>query len=141
MATYRLSWKGVLYSSEALLYSTPDTPSFILIPILFLLYLPKLLFSYLQITESGIKLFYWPNYRLTANWEEIEQLGQITYMRKYTQDALFIRGIDGKSITQDLDRHRAIQEKKVIPLNDFRGWPDGDLSNELKQFIPTIVNK
>ncbi len=141
MATYRLSWKGVLLSSEALLYTTPDTAQFILIPILLLLYLPKLLFSYLRITENGIELFYWPNYHLSAKWEEIEQLGKVSYIWNNSQDVLIIRRIEGKSITQGLDRHQAMQEKRIIPLEDFRGWPEGNLSDELQKHIPVIVNK
>ena len=139
MTKYRLSWKGVLFSSEALLYANPDTPQILLIPILFLLYLPKLFLSYLKISKDGIELYYWPNYRLKTSWNEINRLGKVSYFGKFTHDALFIHDTSGKLVNTDLNRQIGIRKKIIIPLSDFRGWPGEDLINELVKHKPDIM--
>jgi hypothetical protein len=139
MNIHRLSWKGVLFSSEALLYAAPDTPQFLLMPILIFLYLPKLFLSYLRISDSGIELFYWPNYRQKTSWENIERLGEVFYLEKFTQQALYLRSESGEKV--DIKREKGLREKLIIPLSDFRGWPTGTLYDELQKHIPHILRE
>jgi hypothetical protein len=138
---YRLSWKGVLFASEALLYEDADTPRFLLIPILVFLYLPKLFLSYLEVSDQGINLFYWPNYRINVSWQEVNRLGKAIFLGRQSSDVLYLRKGPEEGIPSLIDRHRGFREKRIIPLSDFRGWPDGDLYNDLMRYIPNIIQE
>ena len=133
---HRLNWKGMLLSSESLLYADPDTPWILMLPILILLYLPSLFFSYLKVNEEGLELFYWPRYRLKSSWEGIKYLGEVTLLGKIPHAALYLKDAEP---TQSLSRHQGIRKKWIIPLGDFRGWPDGSLSQELSMYIPDLL--
>ncbi|MCK4816700.1 hypothetical protein KA005_13095 [bacterium] len=141
MTRYRLNWKGILYSSEGLLFAGSE-PSWVLtIPILLFLFFPKLIFSYLMVSDEGIELLYWPNYRLKSSWEELENLGKVTVIGSLTSDVLYLRGETGEANGVEIDRHRGIKEKRIIPLSDFRGWPKGQLYTDLLRFIPDIISR
>ena len=141
MTRYRLNWKGILYSSEGLLFAGSE-PSWVLtIPILLFLFFPKLIFSYLMVSDEGIELLYWPNYRLKSSWEELENLGKVTVIGNLTSDVLYLRGETGEANGVEINRHRGIQEKCIIPLSDFRGWPKGQLYTDLLRFIPDIISR
>ena len=133
---HRLNWKGMLLVSESLLYADSDTPSILLIPILVLLYLPSLFFSYLKTSAEGIELFYWPRYRVKSNWEDIKLLGEVTLLGKIPHDALFLKDAEPRG---RLSHHQGIWRKWIIPLGDFRGWPDGLLFQELNRYIPELL--
>ena len=141
MTRYRLNWKGILYSSEGLLFAGSE-PSWVLtIPILLFLFFPKLIFSYLMVSDEGIELLYWPNYRLKSSWEEIGYLGKVTVIGNLTSDVLYLRCETGEANGVEINRHRGIQEKCIIPLSDFRGWPKGQLYTDLLRFIPDIISR
>jgi hypothetical protein len=129
---YRLNWKGMLFVTESLLYADSDTPWILLLPILVFLYLPALFFSYLKLSPEEIELFYWPRYRLTSSWENIDHLGEVTLLGKIPYDALILKSAQQ---TQGLSRQRGIRKKWIIPLDDFRGWPDGELYKQLREHL------
>jgi len=132
---YRLNWKGMLLISETLLYADPDTPWILMIPILAFLYLPSLFLSYLKVSSKGIELFYWPTYRLKSNWKDIKRLGYVTLLGKIPYDALYLIDVEPY---QSVSRYVGIQKKWTITLDDFRGWPEGKLHRQLKEYLPWI---
>jgi hypothetical protein len=134
---HRLNWKGMLLLSESLLYADPDTPWILMLPILVFLYLPALFLSYLKLSDAGVELFYWPGFRLNSSWEDIERLGYVTLLGKIPHDALFIKS--NPEQMQTVSRQKGIREKRIIPLSDFRGWPEGYLLSELKRYIPELL--
>ncbi len=141
MATHRLGWKGILFSSGALLYADAEAPRILMVPILLFLYIPKLVLSYLKVSDEGIELHYWPNYRFNVQWDEIERLGKAIVIGERTIDILYVRTGDREGTAAAVDRRRGIREKRIIPLSDFRGWPAGALYNELVRFIPEIMQR
>jgi len=141
MKNYRLNWKGIFFSSEALLLADSE-PSWILtFPILLFLFIPKLIFSYLLVSDEGIELLYWPNYRIKSTWDMIDCLGKVSVLGSITSDVLFLRSETGDISAVDISRHRGIKERRIIPLSDFRGWPKGQLFCDLQRFIPDIINR
>ena len=135
---HRLNWKGMLLTSETLLYADPDTPWILLIPILVFLYLPSLFFSYLKVTAEGVELFYWPRYRVRSSWEGIDRLGEVRLLGKIPHDALILKEAEPRG---NISRHQGIRKKWIIPLGDFRGWPEGILFQELHRHIPEILDR
>lgn len=129
----------MLYISEALLYADADTPQFIMLPILLFLFLPKLIFSYLETSPTGIKIHYWPNYLLQVGWDEIGHLGKASFLGRRYCDALYIRGIPSEDQPKEISRQQGIQEKRMIALSDFKGWPRGRLYQVLSRNIPQIL--
>jgi len=140
MTKYRLNWKGILFSSEALLLADSEPSWIIIFPILLFLFIPKLIFSYLMVSDEGIELLYWPNYRLKSTWEKIDHLGKVTVIGSLTSDVLYLRDETGETRTVEINRPRGIKEKHIISLSDFRGWPKGQLYSALLRFIPEIIN-
>ena len=133
---HRLNWRGMLLSSETLLYADPDTPWILLVPILIFLYLPSLFFSYIKTSADGIELYYWPRYRVKAKWEDIDRLGEVTLLGKIPHEALILKNAEP---TQALSRHQGIRKKWIIPLGDFRGWPEGKLQQALTKYKPDLT--
>ena len=117
-------------------------PSWVLtFPILLFLFIPKLIFSYLKVSDEGIELLYWPNYRIKSTWDMIDHLGKVTVIGSLTSDVLFLRGETEETSAVEINRHRGIKERRIIPLSDFRGWPKGQLYCDLLRLIPDIIKR
>jgi len=129
----------MMFISEALLYADADTPQFILLPILVFLFLPKLLFSYLEITSNGIRAHYWPNFSYRAEWQEIERLGKATFLGKAKCDALYLITPRGETFSDSMSRQQGIQTQSLIALSDFKGWPKGRLYQDLFRRISEVL--
>ena len=141
MSNYRLNLKGILFSSEALLFADSESSWVLTIPILLFLFIPKLTFSYLMVSDEGIELLYWPNYRIKSTWDMIDHLGKVTVIGSLTSDVLFLRGETEETSAVGMNRHRGIKERRIIPLSDFRGWPKGQLYSDLLRLIPDIIKR
>jgi hypothetical protein len=141
MLNYRLNLKGILFSSEALLFADSESSWVLTIPILLFLFIPKLIFSYLKVSDEGIELLYWPNYRIKSTWDMIDHLGKVSVIGSLTSDVLFLRGETEETSAVELNRHRGIKERRIIPLSDFRGWPKGQLYSDLLRLIPDIIKR
>ena len=141
MSNYRLNLKGILFSSEALLFADSESSWVLTIPILLFLFIPKLIFSYLMVSDEGIELLYWPNYRIKSTWDMIDHLGKVTVIGSLTSDVLFLRGETEETSAGGMNRHRGIKERRIIPLSDFRGWPKGQLYSDLLRLIPDIIKR
>jgi hypothetical protein len=141
MTKFRLSWKGIMFISEALLYADADTPQFIILPIIVFLFLPKLFFSYLETSSTGIEVHYWPNYHLRVEWDEMGRLGKASFLARSNCDAIYLRNPQGETDSGEITREVGIYQKRLIALSDFRDWPKGGLRQELVRFIPEIMGE
>jgi hypothetical protein len=138
--TFRLGWKGILATAEWLLYSDSDLSFLVCLPLFFLLFLPRLLLSYLRLSSQGLELHYWPNYRVHVPWNAVERLGQCHALGMMRGDALYLHHSRSGASAEILSRTSGLQQKRIIPLSDFRGWPQGQLAQELARFIPEVVD-
>lgn len=135
---YRLNWRGVAYSFYPLLYADSNTPGCLLIPLLVLLFLPRLLLSYLEVSPQGLELLFWPTFRIPVCWDEVERLGKCTFWGKITCDALYLKNPSRPKSETIIDRERGLLQKQIIPLSDFRGWPEGGLAENLQRYCPRL---
>ena len=135
---FKLGWKGIFFQFDALLYAEPETPGWLLIPITIGLFIPHLLLSYLKVTSNGLHLHFWPKYTTQVKWEEIDRLGKCRFLFLFPCDALFLKKAEAKTKNATL-RDWGLAKKCIIPLSDFQGWPDGELAQCLKKYIPAII--
>jgi hypothetical protein len=138
--TFRLGWKGVLSTAEWLLYADSDLSLWIFLPLFFFLFLPRLFLSYLRLSSQGVEIHYWPNYRESYSWSEIEHLGQCRTMGVMTCEALYLHHTSSASDHEIISRTAGLKQKRLIPLSDFRGWSHGRLARVLTRFIPEIID-
>lgn len=135
---YRLSWKGALHLSTPLLYIEDEHALIFVIPILLLLYIPKLLFSYLRVSPQGLELRYASLYRVKTSWQNIEHFGKSKAYGEFTRDALFLKKAVAVAPENRVARWLGDKIIREIVIGDFRGWPDGELAQALQQHIPHI---
>ena len=135
---YRLSWKGALHLSTPLLYINDDHALIFVIPILILLYIPKLLFSYLRVSPHGLELRYASLYRAKISWQNIERFGKSKAYGEFLRDALFLKS--AVAVVPENKIARWLGDKKIqeIVIGDFRGWPDGELAQSIRQYVPHL---
>jgi len=133
--TFRLGWKGVFCEAEPLLSMDGNTPLWISLPIVLVLFLPRLLLSYLRVGPAGMEVRYWPRYRARIPWGAVERLGECLALGPFKRDALYLSGAG----TGVLHRETGLRQNLIIPISDFHGWPDGRLREELTRFIPRVV--
>ena len=136
---YKLGWKGIFYQLDAWLYATPDTPGFILIPIMVGLFIPRLYLSYLKVSTEGLTLHYWPGYQIQVKWEDIDHLGKCRFLGIIPCDALYLKRDEAKD-KKAIIRGWGLAKKCIIPLCDFRGWPKGELAENIKTHVPHIFS-
>ena len=137
---HRLGWKGILFQLDPLLYADPDTPGFLLFPIMVGLFIPRLFLSYLKVSAEGLILHYWPRYTIRLKWEEIDRLGKCRFLGFIPCDALYLKMAEAQTKNARL-REWGLAKKCIIPLSDFRGWPNGSLAESLKKYIPSMFLK
>ena len=139
MKIFRLGWRGILFNSDSWLYAQPDTPVFFLAILMIALYIPSIFLSYLKVTSAGLELHYWPLYRVFVLWEEIERLGKCKALIIFSCDALYLKRPDAAHKNAEI-REWGLAKKCIIPLSDFRTWPDGELKRDLQRHIPHLFS-
>ena len=140
MKIYRLGWKGILFNSDSWLYSQPDTPGLLLAFLMIVLYIPSLFLSYLKVSGSGLELHYWPLYRLSVEWDEIDHIGKCKALIIFPCDALYLKRPEASERNAKI-REWGLAKQCLIPLSDFHGWSSGELGDELIDHIPHIFQK
>jgi hypothetical protein len=139
MNVYRLGWKGILYNSDAWLYLQPDVPGLLLLLLMVALYLPSLFLSYLKVSSSGMELHYWPYYRVFVRWDEIDRIGLCRALLVFPCEALYLNKAEAKEKNATI-REWGLVKQCIVPLSDFRTWPDGELKRDLQRYIPHIFS-
>ena len=135
---YRLSWKGALHLSSPLLYADSEHSLIFVIPILIMLYLPKLLFSCLKLSAEGLELRYAAVYRAQTSWENIERFGKSNTHGEFPRDALLLKKAVAVEPENAVVRWLGQKTTQEFIIGDFRGWPDGELAQSIRQYAPHI---
>lgn len=92
--------------------------------------------TFIKITSSGIEYQNWPYYGILCTWENIEYLEK---QKKYgfDIDVLVPSSVQyvgkGTFFGIEFRKKMGLKEQTYIPLSGFSGWPDGKLSQDLKQ--------
>ena len=113
--TYRLGWKGILCAAEPLLYGDSDPSLWIILPILLLLFVPRLFLSYLKVGPAGLELRYWPGYRVQVPWSDIDRLGKCRALGVMRCDALYLQRSSPATEAEVLSRTHGLQ-LNLLPL-------------------------
>lgn len=138
---YRVGWRGLLSLPLLLLDVGNDTLGCFL-PLVLLCWVPELLLSYLKVSSAGLEVRYWPFYQLRARWEEVDRIDKHRVLGVFPSDALYLkqaapfgsRSIFGRELWL-----RPKLDQRLVVLNDFRGWPDGTLADDLRLYIPDVI--
>jgi hypothetical protein len=106
------------------------------------LYVPGVWRSYLKTSPQGIKLYYWPGRQIVASWYEVTHLECKKIRGIIARDRLFLnRPLYENQIVIPLtqkSKEWLDKQKIFIPLSDFKGWPDGELANDLRRYAPHV---
>lgn len=127
----------MLYHSDAWLYLAPDTPGCLVAALMVGLYIPSLFLSYLKVSPDGLELHYWPIYRIRVAWQDVERLGKCKLLGVFSCDALYLNRAEARARNATI-REWGLAKRCIVPLSDFRGWPDGELADDLRWYIPHV---
>ena len=111
-------------------------------PLVLLCWVPELLLSYLKVSPAGLEVRYWPFYRLCARWEEVDRIDKHRVLGVFASDALFLKQaapLGSRSILGPELWLRPRLDQRLVVLNDFRGWQDGRLAEDLRLYIPDVM--
>lgn len=100
-----------------------------------------ILFSYLKVTPIGMEYRKWPNYGLRCKWEDVERRGTYHIFGLIPGDVLYLKNAEpvGWQLTMSLRRRLGLPQQLVISLTGIQGWPNGQLAEQLKNYIPDIM--
>ena len=91
--------------------------------------------TFLRLSPDGLEYHRWPFKTITCKWNEVEKISQGNIMG-FTFSTLMLPkseiGLEipiGKGVLGSA-------KYKLVPLNDFRGWPNGELRDELRLYAP-----
>jgi hypothetical protein len=138
---YRVGWRGLLSLPLLLLSLGNDTPGCFL-PLVLLCWVPELLLSYLKVSSAGLEVRYWPFYQLRARWEEVDRIDKHRVFGIFPSDALFLKQAAPFGSCSILGRElwlRPRLDQRLVVLSDFSGWQDGRLAEDLRLYIPDVM--
>ena len=95
--------------------------------------------SFLKITRDGIEQKgYFPYKTIRCEWSGIEQLGKYFF-----SDVLYLKPIERVGLPYLLAKviNRLFPLQPKIYLSRFAGWPKGELTVDLKKYIPHLTEK
>lgn len=93
------------------------------------------LFSYLGIGPMGLELRDWPSRRLRCDWDQVVGVEQVSVIGRYSLSELRLK--EG-AIKSWMGLLRSRRRRNLIPLYLFKGWPDGELRQDLEDKIGPI---
>jgi hypothetical protein len=131
---------GVLRLVTPMIFGLPALAITIISFALFSTSIGRAIFSYLLLSEEGLKFRLWPLHKIKCTWDDVEQIkkspfpfqGDILTLKKAEVSGFhllldFIKGNFG--VTKTLP---------IIPLYQIDGWQNGRLKNELKKYVPDL---
>jgi hypothetical protein len=95
--------------------------------------------TFLRLSPSGLEYHRWPFTTITCLWSEVEQIAKANVMGMSIATLM----IPKEEIGWEMPVGGATlgsAKYKLVPLNDFQGWPDGDLMQELMQYAPKLFS-
>jgi hypothetical protein len=95
--------------------------------------------TFLRLSPEGLEYHRWPFTTITCRWNEAEKIAQGNVMGMSVATLMIPREKIGweKPVKGGV---LGSAKYKLVPLNDFQGWPDGDLMNELRQYAPKLFS-
>lgn len=101
----------------------------------------RLLFSYLKVSPDGIEYRYWPSYGVRCSWDSVERLGEHRSFGLFRSDVLYLERAEpvGWQINVTLRRRLGLKTQYIVPLTGISGWPRGKLAEDLRQYIPHLL--
>lgn len=99
--------------------------------------------SYLKVSPEGLEFSYWPTYRIRAAWEDVERIGKHKVLGLIPYDALYLRAATpvGRQGMMKWRRRLRMSTQHFVLLNDFRGWPSGELAEHLRHHLPLLLGR
>jgi hypothetical protein len=124
--------------------------------------------SYLRVGPSGLELRVWPSYRLQCDWHQVTGLEDVIFLRgllclpmirfkearieSWRKSKRYIH-LDPNGVRVEQVKYPAsfwlldalllwsVNERNLIPVYIFAGWPDGRLRRELETRLGPIVSQ
>ncbi len=100
-----------------------------------------ILFSFLKTSPTGMEYRRWPNYGLRCQWEDVERRGVSRVLGFIPNEVLYLKKAEpvGWQLTMSLRQRLGLRQRLVVPLTGMQGWPNGQLAEELRRYIPEIM--
>ncbi len=95
--------------------------------------------TFLRLSPEGLEYHRWPFTTITCRWNEVEKISRGNFMSIATATLMIPREKPGWETPVE-GGVLGSARYKLVPLNDFQGWPDGDLTNELRQYAPKLFS-
>lgn len=93
--------------------------------------------SYLRISPAGMELFYWPNHRLQASWDQMDRIEQRKVLFS-TRHLLYLKENASFGSRTIRGQELGLGSQRFISLSDFQGWPEGQLAEDLRRYVPHL---
>lgn len=90
----------------------------------------KFFFNYLQLSVEGIGERRWPGKLKLVPWDKVENVHHYATLGIFKSDIL---------VYKETRQISGVETKEVLnffTLSDFRGWPKGELTDELRKYYP-----
>jgi uncharacterized Tic20 family protein len=96
----------------------------------------SMFFSYIKITPEGIEHKVWPYRHIRSNWVELDRLGKfllhdVIYLKSYTVIGFSLSYVKPFVFFNNLFQN-------FIILSSYKGWPNGQLADDLKRCAPQL---
>jgi hypothetical protein len=95
--------------------------------------------TFLRLSPEGLEYHRWPFTTITCRWDEAEKLAQGNVMGMTVATLMIPKEKMGWKMPVG-GGVLGSAKYKLVPLNDFQGWPEGELMNELRQFAPKLFS-
>lgn len=91
---------------------------------------------YLTITPDGIEQNISPFKHIRSNWSEVDKFGKFLF----STDVIYLKSFEVLGFSLSLKSpYRFFRPKQgFISLTGYKGWPDGQLAKDLKQYAPKL---
>ena len=95
-------------------------------------------FSYVKVSPAGLEHRQWPSKHIRCEWSQVERIGK----RWLFWEALTLKGSQVIGLSPGLRMSRALHlgAQNFVPLGGYRGWPDGQLADDLRRYAPHLFS-
>ncbi len=95
-------------------------------------------FSYIKISSVGIEQKHFPYKHIRCDWADIDKLDKYLLLT----DVIYLNSFKVVGVSLSLKSpFRLLRPKQgFISPTGYRGWPDGQLADDLKQYAPKLFN-
>jgi uncharacterized Tic20 family protein len=93
-------------------------------------------FSYVKVSPDGIEQKNSPYKHIRCNWSDVDKLGKLFLFT----DVIYLNSFEVLGFSLSLKSpFRFLRPKQgFITLTGYEGWPEGQLANDLKRYVPKL---